>query len=479
MPFNSIAFLFFLVQILAAYYLFPQRWRWLLLLVASYYFYGVQQPLYVLVLLFSTMVDYLAALQIEQRTNIATRRRYLAISILVNLLTLISFKYIGFFNESIAFLLQNTPLAYTPKQFDLLLPIGISFYTFQSMSYTIDVYRNHQRAERHFGIFALYVAFFPQLVAGPIERSSHLLPQFRRAAAFNYDRFTVGLMRIGWGFFKKLIIADRLALMVNPVYADPQQHNGFLLTFATYFFLLQLYCDFSAYCDIAIGIANMLGFELNENFRAPFFARTPVETWRRWHITLTDWFRSYLFMPLTRSRYGKGAWHAYANLFLVYLLVGFWHGASWTFVVWGVLSGIIQIGYLATRRWHNPPGWSQLQQALPSFATLVQVGFTFHLLLWTAVFFRASSLIDAIYIFSHWWRDFTPTLVGLGKYELLIAAGATSLLLIVDLIHERQNIWLLLKRQPTWFRWSIYYLLVLSILFFGEFSYNEFAYFAF
>jgi alginate O-acetyltransferase complex protein AlgI len=344
--FNSIEFLLFFPVVVAIYFATPQRYRWALLLAASYYFYASWKPEYLLLIIASTLVDYGCGLRMGSIAGKARRKKWLLVSLTSNLGLLFAFKYFNFFNESARAVFDRFNIFYDVPAFDLLLPVGISFYTFQTLSYSIDVYRGRQRPERHLGIFALYVSFFPQLVAGPIERSTHLLPQFFQPHRFEYDRVTSGLRLVLWGFFKKVVVADRLALYVNAVYNDPSAHTGPTILLATYFFAFQIYCDFSGYSDIAIGTARVMGYDLMQNFRRPYFARSISEFWSRWHISLSTWFRDYLYIPLGGNRVPRWRW--YVNLFAVFLISGLWHGANWTFVVWGALHGTYLIVGLVT-----------------------------------------------------------------------------------------------------------------------------------
>ncbi|MCB0064655.1 MAG: MBOAT family protein, partial [Caldilineaceae bacterium] len=339
MLFNSLQFIIFFPAVVTIYFLLPHRYRWLLLLAASYYFYAAWQIEYTLLIFISTAVDYAMAHLMAQSEKLWHRRAYLGVSLLVNLGLLFGFKYFNFFNESVRATLNLFNIFYNVPAFQVLLPVGISFYTFQTLSYTIDVYRGKLAPERHFGRFALYVAFFPQLVAGPIERATHLLPQFHQPMTFNQTRIASGLRLLLWGMFKKVVIADRLALYVNQVYDHPGDHGALTLLIASYFFAFQIYCDFSGYSDIAIGAARVMGFDLMENFRQPYMARSIAGFWRRWHISLSTWFRDYLYIPLGGNRVARWRW--YSNLFLVFLVSGLWHGAAWHFVIWGALHGLL------------------------------------------------------------------------------------------------------------------------------------------
>ncbi len=338
MTFTSPEFVIFFSAFVPLYFATAHRYRWVLLLLASYFFYAYGSGIYVVLILFSTLVDYTSARAMGVTTNPRRKKLLLAASLTVNLGTLFIFKYFNFFNQSFAALAEVLSVGYPIGALSVLLPVGISFYTFQSMAYTIDVYRGAIEPEKHLGIMATFVAFFPQLVAGPIERAQHMLPQFRRRVQFDTERTVAGLRLILWGAFKKIVIADRLAIYVNTVYNAPERHSGLPLLIATVFFAFQIYSDFSAYTDIAIGSAKILGFDLMENFRQPYFSKSAREFWARWHISLSTWFRDYLYIPLGGNRVPFPRY--LLNLMIVFVVSGLWHGASWTFVIWGALHGI-------------------------------------------------------------------------------------------------------------------------------------------
>lgn len=396
MLFNSLHFLLFFPIVVAAYFLLPFKYRWAFLLGASYYFYMCWKPEYVLLLLVSTLIDFYAGIQIGKAASLQKRKLFLLLSLSSNLGILFLFKYFNFLNASARALFDHFNIFYNVPMFELLLPVGISFYTFQTMSYVIDVYRGDQKPEKHFGMFALYVTFFPQLVAGPIERSTTLMPQFYERHSFDWPRTLDGLKLMLWGFFKKVVIADRLAGYVNQVYNDPANADGLNLLIATYFFAFQIYCDFSGYSDIAVGTARVLGFELMTNFERPYFAKSIAEFWKRWHISLSTWFKDYLYIPLGGNRVAKWRWCA--NLFIVFLVSGLWHGANWTFVVWGALHGFYLVFSILTG-----DGRSKLRRALaldrlPGLVKISQILITFHLVLLAWIFFRANHLADALLI---------------------------------------------------------------------------------
>lgn len=349
MLFNSPTFIVFLFVVFCLYWaLGRRRPQNVLLLVASYVFYGAWSWKFLLLLIASTLVDFAVGWLVGGTQDVKRKRALLIASVAVNLGFLGFFKYYGFFVTEAVQLLNSIGFQAHVRTLEIVLPVGISFYTFQSLSYVVDVYRGKIVAERNVLDYALYVAFFPQLVAGPIERATHLLPQFRRERTFSGSEFESGLQLIVWGLFKKIVIADNLAPYVNAVYADPAAYSGTTLVTATVFFAFQIYCDFSGYSDTARGTAKTLGFELMKNFDFPYFSRNPVEFWRRWHISLSGWFQDYLYFPLAMRYMRKGGWASKYKAHIISMgLIGLWHGANWTFLVFGLYWGVVIAGYLA------------------------------------------------------------------------------------------------------------------------------------
>lgn len=462
MSFISVEFIIFALIVFPLYFLIPQRYRWLYLLIASYVFYGYWEVTYLILIIFSTIVDYTVALAIDRTPieNISRRRAYLAVSIIVNLGVLFAFKYFNFFSQSLANVLTTIGIPVDIAVLDVLLPVGISFYTFQSMAYTIDVFRGRLPAQRHLGIFATYVAFFPQLVAGPIERAPNMLPQFEHHTHADYDRIVNGLRQVLWGVFKKVVIADRLAIYVNTVYNDVGNYSGLTLILATFFFTFQIYCDFGGYSDIAIGTARILGFDLMQNFRQPYWATSITDFWRRWHISLSTWFRDYVYIPLGGNR--RGLSRQMLNMFIVFVVSGLWHGANWTFVLWGVYHGAIITfeTYARVKKLHITS--SHLLKLVSAFV-LAYVGW---------IFFRANSVDDVVYIVTHLF-DFSQGFIDLTepfndgllpqRIEFVLSFGFIGLLMLVDGIAERGDLLSFFGRLSWLPRWSIYYLLVLCI----------------
>ena len=488
MLFNSLQFVIFFPIVIILYFLIPYKKRWILLLIASYYFYMCWKVDYILLIIISTLIDYICSNKMSQIKEKVKRKKWLLISIFSNIGILFGFKYFNFFSDNIQTLFNNYNLFYEMPLFNVLLPVGISFYTFQTLSYTIDVYNNKTPAQKHLGVFAVYVSFFPQLVAGPIERSNHLLPQFFREHDFSYIRVKAGLQKMLWGFFKKIVIADNLAILVDGVYNNVDNYSGLTLIVATIFFTFQIYCDFSGYSDIAIGTAKVMGFELRENFKRPYFSKSIREFWQRWHITLSTWFRDYVYIPLGGNRTIKWRWHY--NIFITFLVSGLWHGANWTFVIWGALHGTYLIIALVLT---NPKKQfsSLIQKQSKSFNKLLDVTITFILVAFAWIFFRANNLDDAIYIISNLFVNYNEILNlselrmqfrGIGLFqEDLIKCFLLILSLFLYSSSERSgNVWEKLQQKPKWIRWSIYYILVYGILFIAPHSnVNNFIYFQF
>ena len=488
MLFNSLQFVIFFPIVIILYFLIPYKKRWILLLIASYYFYMCWKVDYILLIIISTLIDYFCSNKMSQIKEKVKRKKWLLISIFSNIGILFGFKYFNFFSDNIQTLFNNYNIFYEIPLFNVLLPVGISFYTFQTLSYTIDVYNNKTPAQKHLGVFAVYVSFFPQLVAGPIERSNHLLPQFFRKHDFSYIRVKAGLQKMLWGFFKKIVIADNLAILVDGVYNNVDNYSGLTLIVATLFFTFQIYCDFSGYSDIAIGTAKVMGFELRENFKRPYFSKSIREFWQRWHITLSTWFRDYVYIPLGGNRTIKWRW--YYNIFITFLVSGLWHGANWTFVIWGALHGTYLIIALVLT---NPKKQfsSLIQKQSKSFNKLLDVTITFILVAFAWIFFRANDLDDAIYIISNLFVNYNEILNlselrmqfrGIGLFqEDLIKCFLLILTLFLYSSYERSgNVWEKLQKKPKWIRWSIYYILVYGILFIAPHSnVNNFIYFQF
>jgi len=481
MLFNSLDFVLFFPVAVAAYYAVPDRARWAWLLVASYFFYMCWNPAYVLLIFTSTSIDYVAALQMSRAKADRIRRLWLISSLTANLGLLFTFKYYNFFASSAQIFADFYGIPATFSQTNWLLPVGISFYTFQSLSYTIDVYRRERDPERHFGIFALYVSFFPQLVAGPIERSSHLLPQFLENHRWDFDRVRSGLLLMGAGFFKKCVIGDTLAIYVDTVYGNPEQYSGAPFILAAYAFTIQVFVDFSGYSDIAIGAARVLGFDLINNFDRPFHARTVSDFWRRWHISLMSWFRDYIYIPLGGSRKGKSR-HS-LNIFMIFFISGVWHGAAWTFVIWGALCGIIVLFAEQTRAWRTKTAEAVLGDRFLIPRAIWARIVVFHAFAIPLVMFRAQSMGDVVALVRGTWNDFSfdydVLFAPLSAAHLGVAAVAILAMEVVHAFQYRGPVTPRIAACPMPVRWCIYAGLAFSILFFGTFGAKDFVYFQF
>ncbi len=490
MSFNSIGFLVFYTVVVTLFFAMKHRYRWLLIVIASLYFYMSWRAEYVVLILFSAVVDYWASWQMAKRDTPKARRPFLFVSLISNLGLLFSFKYFNFLNDSARDLVEHFGGSYPIPYLDVLLPVGISFYTFQTMSYSIDVYWGRLKPEKHFGIYMLFVSYFPQLVAGPIERAQNLLHQFRQEVAFDHARVVSGLKLMAWGMFKKVMIADRVAVMVNHVYNSPGQHEGPAYIIATVLFAVQIYCDFSGYSDIAIGAARVMGVDLMRNFRSPYFSKNISEFWRRWHISLSTWFRDYVYIPLGGNRTVKWRW--YYNLFITFFLSGIWHGANWTFVVWGALHGFYLIFAIWTASLRAGMGARLGLGRSTVLNHAVQIATTFVLACFGWIFFRANTITDAMTIIGGMgdgWEGFIgpaaaklyAPLVGAGLTEMALAIGSIGVLVLVDILQGLPGgVNGILARRPRWQRWTVYYGLVASMIFYGAYYVPvQFIYFQF
>ncbi len=486
MLFNSIGFLLFFSIVIPLYFFIPYKYRWILLLVSSYFFYMAWKPQFIILILITTTVSYLASILIEKYDRKAIKKLLLVLSLTVNLGLLIYFKYFNLFIESL-----NEIAGTNFNILKIILPMGISFYTFQTISYTIDVYWGKLKAEKHFGYFALYVTYFPQLVAGPIERADRLLPQLKQKHDFDYTRTVDGLQRMAWGFFKKIVIADNIAILVNKVFSAPANYNGFVLLIATVLFAIQIYTDFSGYCDIAIGASNIMGIDLMENFKRPYMAGSLKDFWKRWHISLSTWFRDYVYKPLGGSRISLA--RTYVNVMAVFLISGLWHGASWHFVIWGGIHAVFQLleNVLA-------PFSNRVWRALKLEGSKVQSFFgwlvTMIIVMCAWIFFRANNAEEAVYILKTILHDCTTwnfprellSSLTMIRREILLnvrfcVIGCSVLMLIVnDIVEEyRQTNWFGIFEHARCARWLMRYIVVFSILLFGAFGQVEFIYFQF
>jgi alginate O-acetyltransferase complex protein AlgI len=483
MLFNSLEFIIFLPLVVAFFFILPFKWRWVFLLAASYFFYASWKLEYLLLIVASTLIDYFAAFKMSQLKGKKKRKPYLYLSIIVNLGILVGFKYLNFFNESIGALLGKFNIFYQFEELKVLLPVGISFYTFQTLSYTLDVYRGTGKVEKHLGIFALYVSFFPQLVAGPIERSTSLLPQFRKETKFTYDNLSIGFRLLLWGFFKKVVIADRIGMFVTPIYQNPENFDGITVLLATIVFLVQIYCDFSGYSDIAIGSARIMGYKLMKNFNRPFIARNITDFWARWHISLNTWFRDYVLfaMPMGKNK-KRIKLRIQINMFITIVLVGLWHGASWTFVLWGVSIAIIMVLDIVFKKPINN-ALDKLQiHKLPALKKALDIVFLFFLLSLSCVLFRANSSSDIALVYSRlivFPDSFREMVNYLFVNQFTLIFILIVFLFSVEFLHEKFDFNKILSKKSFVIRYSIYSLAIIVILFFGIFTEEEFIYFQF
>jgi alginate O-acetyltransferase complex protein AlgI len=479
MLFNSLEFAIFFPVVAFLYFLLPYRFRTPLLLASSCIFYMAFIPVYILILFVTILIDYVGAIWLE-RTEGRMRKAILWVSIASTCLVLFVFKYFYFFTDNFIAIAGFLGWQFHNPTLNIILPIGLSFHTFQSLSYVVEVYFRRQKVDRNLMTYATYVMFFPQLVAGPIERPQNLLHQFYEHHAFDYDRITSGLKRIAWGFFKKLVIADRLALYVNDVYAAPGHFNGLQLTLATVFFAYQIYCDFSGYSDIAIGSARVLGFRLMENFKTPYYATSISEFWRRWHISLSTWFRDYLYVPLGGSRVGKA--RRYFNLLLTFGVSGLWHGANWTYVIWGLLNGFYLVLGVATEGLRNR-FWGLLgiaERGIPRFG--IRLICTFLLTCFAWVVFRARTVPDAWHILTHFGTGWNFGEIRTEQFlmrQMPVAIASIAFLELVQFVQGRVSIPALLSRRPMALRWSVYMSFVLGVVLFGVYRKTQFIYFQF
>ena len=476
MLFNSFHFVYFFLIVTTLYFILPYKQRWLLLLCSSIYFYMAFVPIYILILGFTIVIDYFAGILIEKESG-KKRKLYLVCSLIANIGVLCVFKYYNFINENISFLFKGFGVDNQLPYLSILLPIGLSFHTFQAMSYTIEVYRNNQKAERHFGIYSLYVLFYPQLVAGPIERPQNLLHQFREKHDFAYDRVVAGLKQMLWGFFKKIVIADRLAVYVNAVYNNSSHHSGITLLTATIFFAFQIYCDFSAYSDIAIGAARVMGFTLMTNFNRPYLSKSIAEFWKRWHISLSTWFKDYLYISLGGNKVSVPRW--YLNLFIVFLISGLWHGANWTYIVWGGINGFYLVFALVTKKYRESFDRFVGINKFPGVKKAVQILTTFGLTCFAWIFFRATSLAQAWDIIKRICTFRGPFYNGNVTMFLFSILGIVFLLL-VESKREYFNYQFSLTYNKNWAIRNLYYAFLIAIIILaGVFDGGEFIYFQF
>jgi len=483
MLFNSPEYLVFFPVVVFVYFTMPAKWRWLLLLTASCFFYACWKAEYLLLLAFVTLVDYYAAIKMGQAITRKKKKGFLILSIVANIGMLAGFKYLGFFTISANWLFGAFNTGFELSMLQIALPVGISFYVFQSLSYTIDVYRGLITPEKHLGKFALFVSFFPQLISGPVSRATSLMPQINHPKPFDQQLLLSGLKLMLWGFFKKVVIADRLAMFVNYVYNDPSAHKGLTVILATVLFSFQLYCDFSGYTDIARGSARVLGYNLRINFNRPFIASSLRDFWNRWHMSLTTWFRDYLLYSLpyvkgNQVKYGM----IYRNVIITFLLMGLWHGAAWTFLIFGLFSGAMLVLESNTDKLR---AWFYKLTHINRSATLqhsLGIFFTLSTLMISLSFFRANSINDCLMMMSNAFdfSNFNETLMNIMKNMELV----TGIILVIGLLtaehlHAKYDLVKLIASKPLVIRWSVYTGFIFFILLFGVLQNQKFLYLQF
>ncbi|MDR7079698.1 D-alanyl-lipoteichoic acid acyltransferase DltB (MBOAT superfamily) [Neobacillus niacini] len=472
MTFISIEFLLFFAIIVFTYYLIQHRLRWILLLVASYVFYAILSIQFIPLLLASTAFTYFTGIIIEKQETKKQKKKVMLVGISVLLFFLGWFKYFNFVNDSLRAIAKYMDWNYTVPYQEIVLPLAISFYTFQAVSYLVDIYYGKQRAERHYGYFSIFFAFFPQLVAGPIERAKKLLSQFKVEHSFNYENINYGMKRIAWGFFKKTLIADRLAPIVSSVFDSPNP-TGSQIVLATILFSIQLFADFSACSDIAIGCARMLGINLTENFKQPHFAVSISDFWNRWHITLSTWLRDYVFIPLCKGK--KKRSEIYLAILITFLVSGIWHGAAWNFVLWGLIHGIYRVFGDYTKHFRGKIASFIRLDRSPVLHKWVKISITFLLVCFSRVFFRSDSVTHAfenaqLFLTLSSWRP-SGMIKALEIYSLLDLVIFMFFFIIVQIFQyiERRNTstWKSLSQRLIFTRFAFYIFIILSVLIFG------------
>lgn len=481
MLFNSISFALFLPIVFFFYWFVTNKnlkLQNLLLLVASYYFYACWDWRFMFLLMFSTFLDYYTGLKIEESKNQNLRKFWLWLSVGINLGFLGFFKYYNFFAENFAEMLQNFGLHVNPWTLKVILPVGISFYTFHGLSYVLDIYFKRIKAERNFVEYAVFVSFFPLLVAGPIERATHLLPQIKVKREFSYEKAVDGMRQILWGLFKKMVIADNCAVFANQIFANSATASGSELILGALFFTFQIYGDFSGYSDIALGTARLFGIDLLRNFAFPYFSRDIAEFWRRWHISLSSWFRDYLYIPLGGSKGGN--WMRIRNTFAIFLVSGFWHGANWTFIIWGFLNALFIMPSIILKTNRNNLEIVAMNKLIPSFRDIFNILLTFSLTVFAWIFFRAESVHHAIKYISGIFSSSLFTIP-----DVKSAAYATLILIAFFMLIEwlgREHQFALqdfLVKKPRFIRWLFYGFIILLIGLFLQTHETPFIYFQF
>lgn len=482
MSFATIEYLFFLLIVFILYWGVPHKIRWIVLLTTSCYFYMQWNAKYIVLITFTVIVSYSAGVLLEKIKCIKVKKIIMAVSISLCLLVLFTFKYFNFFMDSIKQTGIIFGVSFPEHYLAFALPVGISFYTFQTISYVIDIYRQNIHAERHFGMYATYVFFFPQLVAGPIERSRNLLPQLKRGGVFEYEKAVRGLEQMLLGYLKKIVIADTLAVYVDKVWSNMVGYSGFTYIIIAIMFSVQIYCDFSGYSDIAVGTAKLFGIELMTNFRSPYFSQSLHEFWTKWHISLSTWLRDYIYIPLGGNR--KGRYRKELNLIITFLISGLWHGASWTYVFWGGMHGIGQVVENACLKKTNIFSNNRI-------ICLVKTGLVFAFVTFGWIFFRAPNMSEAFYFIMGIGNGMQDGVLGyivngiraLGgsKNDLVKIATGCIFLFVADIITMKKDVFGFIRKLPKVTRWILYYTISILIIYswLGQSSDTSFIYFQF
>jgi alginate O-acetyltransferase complex protein AlgI len=478
MLFNSINFAIFLPIVLALYWFVTNKSLKLqnaLLLVSSYFFYACWDYRFLFLLIFSTLLDYFTGIKMFEATTPGKKKFWFWLSVCVNLGFLGVFKYFNFFAASFAQAMSLIGFQTSPWVLNIVLPVGISFYTFHGLSYVIDIYKNRIKPERDFVVYSVFVSFFPLLVAGPIERATHLLPQIKKPRTFDYNQGVDGLKQILWGMFKKVVIADNCAYYANMIFNHSGDYSGSTLVLGALFFTFQIYCDFSGYSDIALGTARLFGIELLRNFAFPYFSRDIAEFWRRWHISLSSWFRDYLYIPLGGSK--GGTWMKVRNTFIIFLVSGFWHGANWTFIVWGALNALFIMPLIIFNKNRHHLEIVAQGRMLPTFRELSNIVLTFALTTLAWIVFRAENITHAWHYIA---KIFSPSLFTVPEIMPTKIFWLVAIFMIVEWMGREQQyaIARLWVSRPRVIRWSVYYAIVFCIFYFAGTD-QQFIYFQF
>ncbi len=481
MLFNSFNFAIFLPIVFIIYWFFTsnnKKYQNLLLMVASYYFYACWDYRFLFLLIFSTLLDYVTGLQMHYAKNRRIKIFWFWLSILINLGFLGIFKYYNFFAESFSKGLSVFGIETSFIFLDVILPVGISFYTFHGLSYVIDIYKNRIEPEKNFIDYSLFVSFFPLLVAGPIERATHLLPQIKKERKFDYEKASEGMRQILWGLFKKIVIADNCAYFANIIFNNSEDYSGSTLVLGALFFTFQIYGDFSGYSDIALGTAKLFGIDLLKNFSFPYFSRDIAEFWRRWHISLSSWFRDYLYIPLGGSK--GGTWMKIRNTFIIFIVSGFWHGANWTFIVWGALNALYFLPLMLLNTNRSNLEIAAQGKILPSFREVINILITFSLTVFAWIFFRSDTISHA---FLYVRKMFSLTIFSVPQIELraYFILFIVLIFMLIEWFGREYNygIGFIKNQKSKYVRYFTYLIIVLSILLLGNFDENEFIYFQF